>query len=103
MPPFRTAGQFQVARAAGPFEHLEMASDDESFQLSDFVRALHGTNPRPMTLNAAVAARSYASNSNDASAGVHAGNPLQIEDSDDDDEDVVEVVGVVTSVANSSR
>lgn len=51
-----------------------------------------------------VVARSYASNSNDASAGVHANNPLEIDDSDDSDaEDDIEVVRVIPRVSSSSR
>jgi len=71
--------------------------DDDESPLSSFIRAFHSVQIpahalRPVTVGAHASSRSYASNSNDRSAGNRAENPLEIDD--DSDDDVVEVVGV---------
>eukprot|EP00980_Cylindrotheca_fusiformis_P009167 scaffold1996_cov127-Cylindrotheca_fusiformis.AAC.4 len=69
-------------------------SDDEESPLSSFIRAFHSHQNmplmgvvQPVTFTARMtSSRSYASNSNDRTAGRGAENPLTIEDSDDEEE-----------------
>jgi len=78
-------------------DNLMFSDSDDETPLSSFIRAFHGVqlpNPvlRPVTVNAHVNSRSYASNSNDRNAGSRPENPLEIDDSDDDTVEVVDVV-----------
>lgn len=78
-------------------DNLMFSDSDDETPLSSFIRAFHGVqlpNPvlRPVTVNAHITSRSYATNSNDRNAGSRAENPLEIDDSDDDTVEVVDVV-----------
>ena len=74
-------------------------SDEDETPFSAFLRAFHNTPLgqsqllRPVSVSATVASRSYASNSNETTAG-NQENPLTIDDDSVDEEEVVEVVGV---------
>ena len=70
-------------------------SDDEESPFSSFLRALNGREivgvpltrvplSQALTFTTRTTSRSYASNSNDSTAGNMAENPLEINDSDDD-------------------
>jgi len=78
-------------------DNLVFSDSDDETPLSSFIRAFHGVqlpNPvlRPVTVNAHITSRSYASNSNDRNAGSRPENPLEIDDSDDDTVEVVDIV-----------
>lgn len=75
-------------------------SDEDETPFSAFLRAFHNAPPpplhfRPVTVSATVTSRSYASNSNETTAG-NQENPLTIDDDSANEEEVVEVVGVRT-------
>jgi hypothetical protein len=69
-------------------------SDDEESPLSSFIRAFHSQHGMPLMgvvqpvtfTTRMTTSRSYASNSNDRTAGRGAENPLTIDDSDDEDD-----------------
>jgi len=82
-------------------DNLLFSDSDDETPLSSFLRAFQGvplSNSvlRPVTVNAHVTSRSYASNSSDRNAGSRAENPLEIDDSDDDTVEVVDVVNNLT-------